>query len=75
MYSHDLDELFRQADLKSLRDAEIRINPAFAGNWGTVKDWSEQSRYETRKVREAQDLLAAITDSVDGVLPWVQRYW
>jgi HEPN domain-containing protein len=75
MYSHSLIDLFALADLAVLRDQEVRNNPVFAGYWGAVKDWSEQKRYEESTQRQAEILFTAITDSQDGVLPWIQQYW
>jgi HEPN domain-containing protein len=75
MYSHDLNELFRQADLLNQREAEIRSNAVFAVNWNTVKDWSEQSRYDVHTISDARNLLMEVSDATNGVLLWVQRYW
>ncbi len=75
MYSHDLEELVAQAGLKKDRDRAESVSAAFAGNWGTVKEWSEQSRYEISAQSDAQALITAITDEKDGVLPWIQQYW
>jgi hypothetical protein len=75
MYSHSLNELLALADLAGLRDQEVKNNPAFAGYWGTVKEWSEQKRYEESTQLQAETLIVAITDKRDGVLPWIQQYW
>jgi hypothetical protein len=75
MYSHDLNDLVKQADLATALDAALKSNPSFAGHWGTVKEWSEQKRYEICDQRKASELIAAITDTGDGVLPWIQQYW
>ena len=75
MYSHDIEKLIKLADLEVHLKAEIKTNSAFAGNLGTVKEWSERSRYQLYNLKEAQDLITAISDAENGVLPWIQQYW
>lgn len=48
----------------------------FESNWGIVKDWSEEVRYETKiNDKQADDLYSAITNEKHGVLLWLKRYW
>ncbi len=75
MYSHDLNELIKQAGLAEDLAKEIKTNLSFAGHWGTVKEWSEQKRYEVSSQSKASALITAIIDDDDGVLAWIQRYW
>ncbi len=75
MYSHDLNELIKQANLAAALDTEIKTNPQFAGHWGIVKEWSEQKRYEQCKQIKASEMVVAITDNSNGVLAWIQQYW
>jgi hypothetical protein len=49
--------------------------PAFAGFWGVVARWDVASRYATKSETEARDLYSAITDTNDGILPWLRNYW
>ena len=44
-------------------------------NWGVVKDWTEESRYERKSELQARELIAAITDAAHGVLPWIKQRW
>ena len=74
-YSHGLEQLLRVAGLETQRDADATTDAIFGSNWAVGKDWSEQSRYETRSRREAADLLDAITDSAHGVMQWLHRHW
>jgi hypothetical protein len=71
-YKHDLKLLLRLADLETALNGAGTV----LVNWGTVKDWSEQSRYESGKdplvVRQFYD---AITNPIDGVLPWIKTIW
>lgn len=40
-----------------------------------LEDWSEDSRYEPRGQKEAEDLLVAVSDLDHGVLSCIKRYW
>ncbi|MCU1273425.1 MAG: hypothetical protein JWO48_856 [Bryobacterales bacterium] len=44
-------------------------------SWATVKDWSEDSRYEDRTRKEATAIIEAIEDAQHGVLEWIKAYW
>lgn len=74
-YTHSLTKLVNIAGLSIELDKEMKINPTFGNNWGTVKDWSEASRYEKHTEKEAQDLFCAITDRRHGVLQWLKLHW
>lgn len=74
-WTHNLADLVKQADLETARLAAVAANPAFLRNWFTVKDWSEQARYETHPHHKAKRLYAAIADQSNGVMPWVRMYW
>lgn len=74
-YSHSPSDLVGVAGLKTQLDAKLTSDRPFAVNWNTVLQWSENSRYEKHKRKEAEDLLLAITDARDGVLLWIQLYW
>ena len=74
-WTHDLEELLRQAGLKDQRDADNRANANLAANWNVVTLWKETSRYEQKTQVQAQDLYDAITHKVDGVLGWIRRHW
>ena len=68
-YKHDLTILRRAAGLDDEMDKDATISP----QWDTVKDWSEQSRYEIGTTeQEARDLCVAIEN---GVLPWIKARW
>lgn len=74
-FTHKIDELVVLARLKAVLDADVSANPLLRKNWTTVKDWSESSRYHAQPKDDAQALCVAITDPVNGVLPWIQRHW
>jgi hypothetical protein len=72
-YSHEIEKLVKTAGLTAQRDADAAADPDLEANWGFVKDWSEESRYERKTAAQAQQLIAAITDAAHGVLPWIKR--
>ena len=68
-YKHDLTLLRKAAGLDDEMDKDTAVSP----QWDTVKDWSEQSRYEIGTTeQEAVDLYDAIEK---GVLPWIKARW
>jgi len=71
-HTHNLAALLRVAKLD---DDFANANTELKDNWIIVKEWSERSRYERHTVEDAKDLFAAITDSTDGVLPWIKARW
>ena len=74
-WSHNLEELVGVAGLAKQRELDCALVADLQLNWGVVKDWTEQSRYDRKRLQQAQDLFAAITDPQHGVLPWIKQYW
>jgi hypothetical protein len=74
-HTHSILALVRLAGLEAARAADAAANATFDSNWGIVKDWNERSRYERHSQAEAQKLLDAIVDKVNGVLPWIKARW
>jgi hypothetical protein len=75
IYIHDLNELIKSADLSPQLDSAKRSSATFRVNWATVSKWSEAARYKTWSEQDAADILLALTDASDGVLPWIQNFW
>lgn len=75
IYQHNLDKLVGAAGLGQTLDNEMKKDQQFGRHWGTVKDWSEQSRYEKYGEKETQNLYSAIADRKHGVLRWIKQYW
>lgn len=71
-YVHDLAKLLDIAGLGSAFAQEAE-DPAFRANWAAVKDWTEETRYQSRGQRQAEEILAAINDPQHGVLQWLRR--
>lgn len=74
-WTHDIEELVRQAGLTVERDKAARTNVNLGQNWLIAKDWSESSRYRMSTQLQAEKLFNALTDNTDGVLPWVKNFW
>ena len=72
-YSHKLNDLMKLAGLEQDLDKSIKASPAFAANWNTVKDWTEQSRYKTSGLN-GKSMYNAVVGK-DGVLPWIKLRW
>jgi hypothetical protein len=73
VYDHNLQELLKVAELQTILESEIRTNQALEINWGVVKDWNVESRYELTG-RNGTDMVKAVT-ARDGVLQWIKRHW
>lgn len=75
-WSHDFAELVDQAGLKTDYEADRLSNPALRTNWDGVMKWKETTRYDsTISQTTAEDLVVAITDATNGVLPWIKNRW
>lgn len=74
-YQHDIESLAKLADLEpELRNRLSVVQ--FSANWALVIKWSEQGRYETHvDSKDARDLYRAISNSRNGVLVWLKKYW
>ena len=73
VYTHNLEELMAAAGLNDALDAELRVNPPLATNWGVVKLWSESVRYIVSGLK-GRDMYRAVSGP-DGVLQWIRRFW
>lgn len=74
-WTHDIEDLVRQADLTVERDKAASANITLGQHWLIAKDWSESSRYRMSTQLQADKLVNALTDTTDGVLPWVKTLW
>ena len=72
-YSHVLTELLDLAGLNDQLKEDTKRRPALGTNWGVVKSWKVDSRYETSGLN-GKDMYTAITGP-DGVLTWITQRW
>jgi HEPN domain-containing protein len=75
MYSHNLVELVKVAELEGAWLSELAADPIFARYWRVVANWNEQGRYARWTERQAADLLEAAANQDHGVLQWLQGFW
>lgn len=72
IYTHDLRKLLEQArtNQQIIFDSPVRLS------WSIVEKWSEKTRYAlTITQSEASNMLKAVTDPAQGVLPCLKKYW
>jgi hypothetical protein len=74
-WTHNLPQLLGLAGLKATLDAAMRADTDLAGNWDSVKEWNESSRYARTSKANAENLYEAITDKKHGVLLWLRQHW
>jgi hypothetical protein len=74
-YSHNLDLLVKLAGLEGARAAYFGRSPEFRKHWDVLQLWSEESRYQRHSPQAAAALVAAVGDSVHGVISWIKLYW
>jgi hypothetical protein len=74
-FVHDLEKLFKVANLEADFGIARGANPALDKYWNTVKSWKETSRYEQKGQPEAEALVQAINHDPDGVMKWLRDRW
>lgn len=75
MYSHNLADLVKVAELEAERVRARSQDPIFARYWKVVASWNEQSRYARWTQRQAAELVEAVANQEHGVLRWLQGFW
>ena len=74
-WTHNLSQLISLAGLKERLDK----NQDVSLDWVLVKDWNETVRYDLRGINDgkswAEEFYRAVTESPNGVLPWIQIHW
>lgn len=74
-YTHNIEKLVALAELQPQRKSDVAGNSALGGNWLNLKDWDEKARYQSWTEQEARKLVSAVTDTTNGVLPWIRVHW
>lgn len=74
-WAHDLDKLLQLAGLEPVLGVAMVANAVLRGNWATVKQWREVSRYFLTPHDKAKKLFIAITDKPNGVMQWMKDHW
>ena len=74
-YTHKIETLVEVAGLTLRRDTDAAASPALGSHWLVVKDWDETARYQSWTELQARKMFLAVTDSSNGVLPWIHGHW
>jgi hypothetical protein len=80
-YTHDVEKLLDAAGLLDSLKNDLAGNKELDLDWETVREWSEQSRYElfegdpTGGWVIAQMLIDAVESENGGVLRWIRQFW
>jgi HEPN domain-containing protein len=75
-YTHDLGELLKTAGLASALEERKKRTDQFGKYWEEVViKWRETSRYEQPTKALAEELIRAVSDTREGVLPWIKLHW
>ena len=84
-HTHDLGKLLDLAGLSDLLKNDVASNVELKLDWETVRDWSEQSRYQLYDqlydgnpfggLHEAKLLIDAVESEKGGVLRWIRQAW
>ena len=75
VYTHDLAELLRLAEIKKKFEREQKKDPELGISWIVVKDWTEQSRYQKHGEQIAEKMVNAVSDPRHGVLQCLREFW
>ena len=73
VYTHNLERLLKVAQLDGHLERDMKTKDQLAINWGIVKQWTIESRYEASGLN-GRDMVTAV-NSADGVLRWIRLYW
>ncbi|MGD0733208.1 MAG: hypothetical protein ABR956_18230 [Terracidiphilus sp.] len=80
-YTHDVERLLDAAGLSELLKNDLATNEELELDWETVREWSEQSRYDCFEgdprggLATAQVLVDAVESEKGGVLRWIRQSW
>jgi len=81
-HAHDVEKLLDAAGMSDLLKKEIAGNEDLALDWETVREWSEQSRYDLfdddpigqwSGLASARLLIDAVESKKGGVLRWIRQ--
>lgn len=75
IYTHELGRLVILAGLEPDRTSAEASSPVFSRCWSTVRKWDADSRYRVWSMVEAQDMLDAVTEPIDGATAWIRSHW
>jgi HEPN domain-containing protein len=75
-YTHNLVQLLEVSGIKLLFEEAGATNDSLRVSWTIVRKWSEASRYAVETTKQAaHDMVAAVADEANGVVPWLKNHW
>ena len=80
-FSRDVEKLLDAAGLTDVMKNDLAADEELELDWDTVREWSEQSRYDifqgdpTGGLVSAQMLIDAVESEKGGVLRWIRQSW
>jgi len=75
-WKHTFKDLTEAAGLKAALKSEQERSAAFKQNWAVVKDWANESRYNSVvSYSKAHDTYVAVVARRAGVMQWLRRHW
>jgi len=74
-WSQKFKDLISLAEVAEKIKDDRRVDETLNIHWKVAEGWSVESRYERPLRREAEDLFAAVSHPVHGVLAYIKRYW
>jgi hypothetical protein len=74
-FTHDLEALVKAAALEAVLGVALGANAVLRDHWDIVKRWNVDRRYQATSEADARDLYQAVTDNMNGVLPWIRARW
>jgi HEPN domain-containing protein len=73
--THDIITLLLLSGIRKKFETEMSKNVPLYEHWNLISTtWNEKSRYDccgTKSKQEAEDLITAISDNLNGVLTWI----
>ena len=74
-HTHNIDVLVRIAGLIIDQAVDTNANAALKDNWKRVGDWNENARYQRYSFTDAEAMINAVADPINGVLQWIKARW
>jgi len=73
-HTHNMKELIGVAGLKDAHGDAVR-QYEFSTRWDVIVQWTEQSRYQSNSVEDAEALIEAIENRRYGILQWLKKHY
>jgi hypothetical protein len=74
-YSHNLVLLRDHAEVTQAFKESIVSRPGLNANWIIVTQWNEEARYQRRSQEDSDQMIKAVGERIDGILPWLKLRW